>query len=149
MKMFYDKDTDMSILKDKTIAIIGFGSQGHAQAQNLRDSGFNVIVSEIENTDNYTLALDVGFKPLSAAEAAEKADIIQILVPDQVQPKVYYNEVEKGIKPGDALVFSHGFNIHFGQIIPSKDIDVYMVARRVPDILFAGFMRMAEVFRAL
>ena len=132
MKMFYDKDADMSILKDKTIAIIGFGSQGHAQAQNLRDSGFTVIVSEIENTDNYKLALDVGFKPLSASEAAEKADIIQILVPDQVQPKVYYNELEKGIKPGNALVFSHGFNIHFGQIVPPAEIDVYMVAPKGP-----------------
>ena len=132
MKMFYDKDADMSILKDKTIAIIGFGSQGHAQAQNLRDSGFNVIVSEIENTDNYKLAIDSGFKPLCASEAAEKADIIQILVPDQVQPKVYYNEVEKGFKPGNALVFSHGFNIHFGQIVPPADIDVYMVAPKGP-----------------
>jgi len=132
MKMFYDKDADMSILKEKTIAIIGFGSQGHAQAQNLRDSGFNVIVSEIENTDNYKLALDVRFKPLSASEASEKADIIQILVPDQLQAKVFYNEVEKGIKPGNALVFSHGFNIHFGQIIPPADIDVYMVAPKGP-----------------
>ena len=132
MKMFYDKDADMSILKDKTIAIIGFGSQGHAQAQNLRDSGFNVIVSEVEDTDNYKFAIDAGFKPLCASEAAEKADIIQILVPDQVQPKVYYNEVEKGFKPGNALVFSHGFNIHFGQIVPPADIDVYMVAPKGP-----------------
>ncbi|HDY88334.1 MAG TPA: hypothetical protein ENH82_09520 [bacterium] len=98
MNMYYDKDADMSILKDKTIGIIGFGSQGHAQGQNLRDSGYNVIVAEVEGTDNYKLAVEVGFKPVSAAEVAENADIIQILVPDQVQSKVYYNEVIKGLK---------------------------------------------------
>ena len=125
MKMYYDKDTDMSILKGKTFAIIGFGSQGHAQAQNLRDSGYDVIVAEIENTENYKLAVEMGFKPVSAAEAADKADIIQILAPDQVQPKVYENEIAKGLKPGNALVFSHGFNIHFGQIVPPENIDVY------------------------
>jgi len=132
MKMYYDKDADKSILQNKTIAIIGFGSQGHAQAQNLRDSGFHVIVAELEGTDNYNLAVEVGFKPLSAAEAAEKADIVQILLPDQTQSKVYKNEIEKGLKPGNALVFSHGFNIHFGQIVPPKDVDVYMVAPKGP-----------------
>ncbi|HUT64398.1 MAG TPA: ketol-acid reductoisomerase [Anaerolineae bacterium] len=132
MKMYYDKDADKSILQNKTIAIIGFGSQGHAQAQNLRDSGFHVIVAELEGTDNYNLAVEVGFKPLSAAEAAEKADIVQILLPDQTQSKVYKNEIDKGLKPGNALVFSHGFNIHFGQIVPPKDVDVYMVAPKGP-----------------
>jgi len=132
MKMYYDSDADTSILKSKTFAIIGFGSQGHAQAQNLRDSGYDVIVSEVENTDNYKLAVEVGFKPIGAAEAAEKADIIQILVPDQVQPKVYEDEIAKGLKPGNALVFSHGFNIHFGQIVPPEDIDIYMVAPKGP-----------------
>ena len=132
MQMYYEKDADMGILKDKTIAIIGFGSQGHAQSQNLRDSGFNVIVAEVEGTDNYKLAVEMGFEPVSAAEAAEKADIIQILVPDEVQSKVYMNEIIKGLKPGNALVFSHGFNIHFGQIIPPDDIDVYMVAPKGP-----------------
>ena len=132
MKMYYDKDADMSILKGKTFAIIGFGSQGHAQAQNLRDSGYDVIVAEVENTENYKLAVEMGFKPVSAAEAADKADIIQILVPDQVQSKVYENEIVKGLKPGNALVFSHGFNIHFGQIVPPEDIDVYMVAPKGP-----------------
>ncbi len=132
MEMFYDKDANMSILKDKTIAIVGFGSQGHAQAQNLRDSGFNVIIAELENTDNYKLAVKVGFKPVSASEAAKNADIIQILVPDQVQQKVYKSEIEKSLKPGNALVFSHGFNIHFGQIVPPEDIDVYMVAPKGP-----------------
>ena len=132
MKMYYDKDADRSVLQDKTIAIIGFGSQGHAQSQNLRDSGFNVIVSELKGTDNYKLADKLGFKLLTAAEAAEKADIVQILLPDQIQPKVYKSDIEKGLKAGDALVFSHGFNIHFKQIIPPSDIDVYMVAPKGP-----------------
>jgi len=132
MKMYYDKDADSAVLKNKTIAIIGFGSQGHAQGQNLRDSGYNVIVAELEGTDNYKLAVEAGFKPMSAAEAAEKADIVQILLPDQVQAVVYKKEIEKGLKPGNALVFSHGFNIHFGQIVPPKDVDVYMVAPKGP-----------------
>ena len=122
MQMFYDKDADMGMLKNKTIAIIGFGSQGHAQAQNLRDSGVNVIIAELEGTDNYKLAVEVGFKPMSALEAAEKADIIQMLVPDELQARVYKSDVIKGLKPGKALVFSHGFNIHFGQIVPPKDV---------------------------
>lgn len=132
MRMYYDKDADKGILKGKTIAIIGFGSQGHAQAQNLRDSGHTVIIAELEGTDNYKLAVEKGFKPVSSAEAAEKADIIQILLPDELQAKVYKSDIEKGLKPGKALVFSHGFNIHFKQIIPPKDVDVYMVAPKGP-----------------
>lgn len=132
MKMYYDKDADPGILQDKTIAIIGFGSQGHAQAQNLRDSGFNVIVAELEGTENYKLAAELGFKPVSSKEAAETADIVQILLPDQIQPVVYKRDIEKGLKPGNALGFSHGFNIHFGQIIPPKEVDVYMVAPKGP-----------------
>ncbi len=132
MKMYYDNDADKSILQGKTIAIIGFGSQGHAQGQNLRDSGYTVIVAEMEGTENHKLAVEAGFQPMSAAEAAEKADIIQILVPDELQPRIYKNEIEKGLKPGNALVFSHGFNIHFGQITPPENVDVYMVAPKGP-----------------
>ncbi len=132
MKMYYNNDADMSILNDKTIAIVGFGSQGHAQAQNLRDSGLNVIVAEVEGSDNFKLANEVGFEPMSAADAAEKADIIQILVPDEVQKRVYEGEIKKGLTKGKALVFSHGFNIHFGQIVPPPDVDVYMVAPKGP-----------------
>ena len=132
MKMYYDNDADKNILQDKTIAIVGFGSQGHAQAQNLRDSGYNVIVAEIEGSDNYKLATEVGFKPMSAAEASEKADIVQILLPDELQARVYKSDIIKGLKSGNALVFSHGFNIHFGQIKPPEDIDVYMVAPKGP-----------------
>jgi ketol-acid reductoisomerase len=132
MRMYYDKDADKGILRNKTIAIIGFGSQGHAQGQNLRDSGYKVIVAELEGTASHALALELGFKPVTAAEAAEKADIVQILLPDELQARVYKSDIEKGLKPGKALVFSHGFNIHFGQIKPPKDVDVYMVAPKGP-----------------
>ena len=132
MKMYYEKDADKSVLQNKTIAIIGFGSQGHAQAQNLRDSGYNVIVSELEGNENYALATDLGFKPIGAAEAAAQADIIQILLPDQTQAAIYKSEIAKGLTSGKALVFSHGFNIHYGQIVPPKDVDVYMVAPKGP-----------------
>ncbi len=132
MQMFYDKDADMSLLRGKTIAIIGFGSQGHAQAQNLRDSGFTVIVAEKPGTRNYQLAKELGFEPLTAAEATKKADIVQMLVPDHVQPVVYRNDVEPNLRKGMSLVFSHGCNIHYGQIIPPAEIDVYMVAPKGP-----------------
>ena len=132
VKIYYDHDCDLELLKEKTIAVIGYGSQGHAQAQNLRDSGFKVIVSEVPGTDNYTLAKKHGFEPMSAEEAGKKADIIHLLTPDEVQKKIYYNEIEENMTKGKALVFSHGFNIHFGQIIPPKDVDVYMVAPKGP-----------------
>jgi ketol-acid reductoisomerase len=131
-KMYYDTDADLGILKDKTIAIIGYGSQGHAQAQNLRDSGLKVIVAELPGTDNYKLAESHGFKPLSAREASQKADIIQILAQDHVQSKLYKQDVEPSMKQGKTLVFSHGFNIHFGQIVPPNEIDVIMIAPKGP-----------------
>ncbi|MDI6784857.1 MAG: ketol-acid reductoisomerase [bacterium] len=132
VKVYYDKDADLGLLKKKKVAIIGYGSQGHAQAQNLRDSGIAVIVAELSGTDNYKLALSQGFKPVSAADAAKQADLIQILVPDEYQPMVYQNELKPNLKPGKAMMFSHGFNIHFGQIVPPKDIDVIMVAPKGP-----------------
>lgn len=130
--IYYEKDCDINLLKDKTIAVIGYGSQGHAQAQNLRDSGFKVIVSEVPGSDNYKLAEQHGFEPLGAAEASEKADIVHILTSDEVQKKIYDNDIEKSMTKGKALVFSHGFNIHFGQIVPPEHIDVYMVAPKGP-----------------
>ncbi len=132
VKMYYDKDNKPEVLKDKVIAVIGYGSQGHAQAQNLRDSGYNVIIGQRPGGKNYELAKEHGFEPMSAAEAAAKADIIQILVPDEVQAALYEKDIKPNLKPGNALVFSHGFNIHFGQIVPPKDIDVYMVAPKGP-----------------
>lgn len=132
VKVYYDKDADLKILENKTVAIVGYGSQGHAQAQNLRDSGINVIVAELEGTDNYKLAKEHGFEPMGADEAAKKADIIQMLVPDDVQAKIYHAAIKQHMKKGKALAFSHGFNIHFGCIEPPKDVDVFMVAPKGP-----------------
>lgn len=131
-KIYYDKDADLNILKGKKIAVIGFGSQGHAQAQNLRDSGVDVVVAEVEGTANYELAKRLGFEPTSADEATKKGDIVHLLVPDVIQPKVYERFIAPSLSSGKALVFSHGFNIHYGQIIPPADIDVYMVAPKGP-----------------
>jgi len=131
-KMYYDKDAKMAVLKGKIVGIIGYGSQGHAQAQNLRDSGVNVIVSEVPGTDNFKLAKKHGFNPVGASELAKKADVIQMLVPDEIQAKVYKADVAPSMKKGKTLVFSHGFNIHFGQIVPPKDVDVIMVAPKGP-----------------
>ena len=119
-------------LKNKTIAVVGYGSQGHAQAQNMRASGLNVIVSELPGTSNFEAAVKDGFEPVSAEEAAKKADVIQLLVPDQAQAKVYATAVAAHMTAGKALVFSHGFNIHYGQIVPPADVDVYMVAPKSP-----------------
>ena len=130
--LYYDKDADLKKLKGLKIAIIGYGSQGHAQAQNLRDNGLEVLVSDLPGTDNYKLAQQHGFKPLSAAEAAQQADIIHILVPDELQPAVYKSEIAPHLKKGKALVFSHGFNIHYQCIQPPRDVDVWMVAPKGP-----------------
>jgi len=132
IKMYYDKDADQKVLKEKTIAIIGYGSQGHAQAQNLRDSGYNVIVADVAGSANYKLAQSHGFQPVSAKEASAGAEVIQILVPDELQKRIYSEEIRPNLTPGKALVFSHGFNIHFGQIVPPEDVDVYMVAPKGP-----------------
>ena len=132
VKMYYDQDADLKVLKGKKIAIIGYGSQGHAQAQNLRDSGVEVIVSDLPGTPNYKLAVKHGFKPVMAEEAARQADIIHMLVPDDVQAALYRVCVAEQMKKGKSLAFSHGFNIHFDQIVPPKDVDVYMVAPKAP-----------------
>ncbi|MBP6963236.1 MAG: ketol-acid reductoisomerase [Armatimonadetes bacterium] len=131
-KAYYDKDANLDALKGKTVAIIGYGSQGHAQAQNLRDSGVNVVVSDLPGTANWEQAIKDGFTPMSAAEASEKGDIIQILTEDEVQPRVYRAEVEPNLSGGKTLLFSHGFNIHFGQIVPPANVDVIMVAPKGP-----------------
>jgi ketol-acid reductoisomerase len=132
VKVYYEADADLKLLKGTKIAIIGYGSQGHAQAQNLRDSGLNVIVAEVEGTANYKLAIEQGFKPVTAAQAAAKADMIQILAPDQTQAAIYKNEIKDHLKKGKTLVFSHGFNIHYVQIVPPEDVDVIMVAPKGP-----------------
>jgi ketol-acid reductoisomerase len=132
MKIYYDKDADLKDLKGKKIAIIGYGSQGHAQAQNLRDSGLDVIVSQRKGGENYELALRHGFKPITASEAARQADLIQILTQDHIQAKLYEEDVKPHLRKGKTLLFSHGFNIHYGQIVPPKEIDVVMIAPKGP-----------------
>ncbi len=130
--MYYDKDADLSLIKAKTVAIIGFGSQGHAHAQNLRDSGVTVLVSELKGTANGDRAEKAGFEILSAAEATRRADVVMMLVPDQTQAIIYKNDVGPNLKDGATLMFAHGFNIHYGQIVPPKTVDVSMVAPKGP-----------------
>lgn len=132
MKAYYEKDADLKFLKDKTVAIIGYGSQGHAHAQNLRDSGVNVIVGQRPGGPNYDLAKEHGFEPMSAAEAAKQADMIMILLPDQFQAEVFKNDIQPGLESGNIIAFGHGFNIHFELIRPAADIDVVMIAPKGP-----------------
>jgi ketol-acid reductoisomerase len=134
-KIYYDKDADIDILRKKKVAIIGYGIQGRGQSLNLRDSGIDVIVSELENTPNYEQAIKDGFKPMPVNEAAKAADVIQILTQDHVQAMVYKESIAENLKPGNALVFSHGFNIHFKQIVPPADVDVFMIAPKGPGAL--------------
>ena len=131
-KMYYEKDCDLSYLKGKKIAIIGYGSQGHAHAQNLRDSGVKVVVGQRPGGANYELAKQHGFTPVSAAEAAAQGDLIMILLPDEVQAAVYEKDIKPNLTPGKALLFAHGFNIHFNQIVPPKDVDVFLIAPKGP-----------------
>lgn len=132
MKVFYDQDADLKYLDGKTVAIIGYGSQGHAQALNLKESGVRVLVAEVPGSENWEKAAADGFEPLKAAEAAELGDIIQILIPDEKQASVYNSDIAPHMKSGKALMFSHGFNIHFGQIKPPQDVDVFMIAPKSP-----------------
>jgi len=130
-KVYYDKDADLKILKGRQVAVIGYGSQGHAQAQNLRDSGLKVIIGGIPDPSTEA-AKKAGFQLLSVAEASKKADIVQVLIPDELQARVYRESIGPNLKKGAALGFSHGFNIHFRQILPPKDVDVFMVAPKGP-----------------
>ena len=134
-KIYYEKDADLKLLKGKTVAIIGFGNQGYAQAANLRDSGVNVIVCELEGTPAYAIAKKEKFKIVSVEEAAKAADLIQILTQDDLQAKIYKESIAKHMKKGKTLVFSHGFNIHFDQILPPAEIDVIMIAPKGPGFL--------------
>jgi len=131
-KIYYDKDTDLKLLDGKVIGIVGYGSQGHAHAQNLRDSGCQVIVAEAEGSPGWQKAKEAGFQVASTDEVAKQADIVVILVPDIIQPKIYHESIEKGLTAGNMLMFAHGFNIHYGQITPSADIDVTMIAPKGP-----------------
>ncbi len=132
MKMYYEDQAPIDALKDKTVAMLGFGSQGHAHSLNLRDSGIKVIVSELPNTNNYRLAVQYGFQPVSADVATKQADLIVMTLPDEVQPTVYNKFIGPNLKSGQTLGATHGFNIHFKTIVPPKDVNVIMVAPKGP-----------------
>src|SRR5574343_453070 len=132
MKVFYDKDADLSIIKGKQVAIIGYGSQGHAHAQNLKESGVNVIVGLRKDGASWKKAEAAGHQVKEVAEAVKAADVVMILLPDESQPDVYYKEIAANIKHGAALAFAHGFNVHYNQIVPRDDLDVIMVAPKGP-----------------
>ncbi len=132
MKVYYDDDAKLDLLKSKKVAIIGYGSQGHAHAQNLRDSGINVIVAEKKGCAAWKSAVEAGFTVMEAAEASKAANVIMILLPDQIQKIVYDKSIAKNLNEGDTLAFAHGFNIHFKQIVPSAHINVMMIAPKGP-----------------
>ena len=132
LKMMYEKDAPLDALKGKTVAMLGYGSQGHAHSLNLRDSGIKVIVSELPGTSNYKLAVEHGFQPVSAEEATKAGDLIVMTLPDEVQPAVYNKAIAANLKAGKTLGATHGFNIHFKTIVPPKDVNVIMVAPKGP-----------------
>jgi ketol-acid reductoisomerase len=131
-KMYYDNDADLNVLKGKTVAIVGYGSQGHAHALNLKDSGVNVVVGLQEGSKSKVKAQAHGLTVKTVAEAAKEADVIMVLAPDTAQKKIYEESIAPNLKEGDALAFAHGFNIHFHQIVPPKNVDVFMVAPKGP-----------------
>jgi len=131
-KLYYEKDCDKKYLQDKTIAIIGYGSQGHAHALNLHESGFNVVVGLYEGSKSWVLAEDAGLKVATAKEAAKMSQVIVMLVNDEKMPAIYENSVLPSLDAGDYLMFAHGFNIHYGQIIPPEDVNVFLVAPKGP-----------------
>jgi ketol-acid reductoisomerase len=130
--MLYEKDADLHLLDGKTVAVIGFGSQGHAHSQNLRDSGVKVVVAEAPGSAAWNRAADAGFDVLTADAAAALADVIMMVVPDQTQKVVYEAAIRDNLKDGDMLMFAHGFNIHFNQIVPPPNVDVTMIAPKGP-----------------
>jgi len=132
MKVYYDKDVKISKIKKKKIAIVGYGSQGHAHAQNLRDSGMQVVVGLRVGSGSWEKAVEADFDVRTVSDAAKWADIVMILAPDTSQQEIYHSFIEENLNPGDAVAFSHGFNIHYGTIVPPPNIDVFMVAPKAP-----------------
>ena len=132
IKKYYDQDCNLGLLDGKTVAIIGFGSQGHAHAMNLQDSGVKVVVGLRKGSNSIKKAKDAGLKVMDVDKAAKAGDIVMMLAPDELQAKIYKEQIEPNMKEGNVLMFAHGFNIHFQQIIPQKDIDVIMVAPKGP-----------------
>lgn len=132
MKIYYDKDADLSIIKSKTVAIIGYGSQGHAHANNLKDSGVNVIVGLRSNSSSVAKAQASGLTVKPVAEAVKASDVVMLLTPDEFQSQLYNNEIEPNLKKGAVLAFAHGFAIHYNQVVPRSDLDVIMIAPKAP-----------------
>ncbi len=132
MKVYYDKDCDLSLIKGKTVAIIGYGSQGHAHAQNLKESGVNVTVGLRKDGASWNKAVAAGHNVQEVADAVKAADLVMILLPDESQPDVYKNDIAPNIKQGATLAFAHGFNVHYNQIVPRADLDVIMIAPKGP-----------------
>ncbi len=130
--MYYEQDCTLSLLSGKTVAVIGYGSQGHAHALNLHESGVNVVVGLYEGSKSWAIAQSAGLKVATAADAAAEADIIMILINDEKQARLYQDSIAKNLRAGKSLVFAHGFNIHFGQIVPPADVNVFMVAPKGP-----------------
>src|SRR4051812_44845982 len=130
--MFYDDDADLTLLDGKTVAIIGFGSQGHAHALNLKDSGVSVVVGLREGSSSADAAREGGFEVLPVAEAASRGDIVMVLVPDELHHDVYENEIRDGIADGNTLLFGHGFSVHYGEVEPPPGVDVGLVAPKGP-----------------
>ena len=131
-RLFHQEDCNLDYLKGKTVAVIGFGSQGHAHALNLKESGVDVVVGLYEGSKSWQHAESVGLKVMTTAEAAKAADIIMILTPDEKQASIYKKDIEPNLTAGKALAFAHGFNIHFKQIVPPSDVDVFMIAPKAP-----------------
>jgi len=132
VKVYYDKDVDINHIKGRRVAIIGYGSQGHAHAQNLRDSKIDVVVGLRENSDSWLKASEAGFDVRTVSDASKWGNIIMILAPDTSQPDIYNSNIANNLDPGDAIAFSHGFNIHYGQIVPPSNVNVFMVAPKAP-----------------
>ncbi|WP_314070585.1 ketol-acid reductoisomerase, partial [Campylobacter showae] len=132
VSIYYDKDCDLSLIRSKTVAMIGFGSQGHAHAENLRDSGVKVIVGLAKGGRSWAKAEAKGFEVKTVAEAAKAADVVMILTPDELQAEIFEREIKPNLKSGAAIAFGHGFNVHFGQIKAPEDIDVIMIAPKAP-----------------
>ena len=132
LNIYYDKDCDLEIIRSKKVAMIGFGSQGHAHALNLRDSGVDVVVGLRKGSKSWEKAENYGFEVKEVADAVKEADVVMILLPDEIQRTIYYKEIEPNLKEGATIAFGHGFNIHYGRIIPREDLNVIMVAPKAP-----------------
>ena len=132
MKMYYDKDVDSNVLKNKTVAVIGYGSQGLAQSRNMADSGLNVVVGLRKNGNSWKAASDAGMEVMTVEDAAEQGDVVHVLIPDEIQGKVYETSIKDKLEEGNTISFSHGYNIHYGYIKPAENINITMIAPKGP-----------------